>query len=217
MDLCSGKVCDMADSVAAHRAAVAGHYDSRASTYDKSPLHTGLVEVVADIIGDPGQTVVDVATGTGLMLRAINSRWHGRTLVGVELSASMVQAAAAALPEALLIRADAASLPLRDGVADLVTCVTALHLFPDAAAALKECVRVLRPGGRVVTASFASVSEPPRRQQDFVRRHADYRSPQQMMVVLADQGLEMVQHAVWAHEDDQLLICVATGRSGCAR
>jgi ubiquinone/menaquinone biosynthesis C-methylase UbiE len=51
---------------------------------------------------------------------------------------------------ARLLRADADVLPLRDGAVDAVVIVSALEFVPDPAACLRECRRVLRPGGWLV-------------------------------------------------------------------
>lgn len=49
-----------------------------------------------------------------------------------------------------LVRLDASALPFRSGALDAVTFHSVLYLLPDRAAALREVVRVLRPGGRAV-------------------------------------------------------------------
>jgi ubiquinone/menaquinone biosynthesis C-methylase UbiE len=100
-----------------------------------------------------GPRVLDLGIGPGTsaleMARADPSRRH----VGLDASARMIvrararaRAAGVALP---LLRADALLLPLRDGTFDGATGHSFLYLVADAAAALHEVRRVLRPGGRV--------------------------------------------------------------------
>jgi SAM-dependent methyltransferase len=60
--------------------------------------------------------------------------------------------AAKTTPGVALFPADAQALPLADEAVDLVLCAYALDRFPDAAAALAEMSRVLRPGGLVLLA-----------------------------------------------------------------
>lgn len=101
----------------------------------------------------PGPRVLDVGVGPGTsaleMARADSSRRH----VGVDVSARMLARASAHARAAgtplLLLRADAARLPIRDGAFDGATGHSVLYLLPDPAAALREVRRAVRPGGRV--------------------------------------------------------------------
>lgn len=109
-------------------------------------------------IADPGpdERVVDLATGTGALLRALAAREsHPRAVVGVDRSAGML-ARVGPLPRGWhTVCADARSVPLPDGCADLVTCSYLLHLLPADARArvLQEARRLLAPGpaARLVT------------------------------------------------------------------
>jgi ubiquinone/menaquinone biosynthesis C-methylase UbiE len=190
-----------------HRRAVSAEFDRRAPTYDNA-MHLALADAVAtfcDVDGalDERAVVVDVATGTGLALRALAHRLdtRGRVLhaTGLDLSTGMLDVARreAAEVDALraeLVLADAADLPLPDGAADLVTCVTALHLFPDPGAALREWARVLAPAGVVVTATFASFGGPgtPR---GYATHHDDFRTPELVADAARHPGLRLTRHA----------------------
>ncbi|MDR6905846.1 ubiquinone/menaquinone biosynthesis C-methylase UbiE [Agromyces sp. 3263] len=138
-------------------AELADRFDRRAPEYDGSAMHRGLAQAVADFVRLGGvRDVLDVGTGTGLVLRSLPAGpWRLR---GVDLSPGMVDVARAALPDAEFAVADATSLDLPDASVDLVTCVTMLHLVPDAPAAMREWRRVLRPGGCLVLATFADDS-----------------------------------------------------------
>lgn len=130
-------------------------FDARAPHYDESAMHRELAAAVADFVDLGGVTeLLDVGTGTGLLLRALPA--GPARLTGVDRSAGMLAVARGALPGARFEQADAARLPFDDDAFDVVACVTALHLFADAEAALREWRRVLRPDGRIVTASFAA-------------------------------------------------------------
>lgn len=102
--------------------------------------------------------VLDVATGTGRMPLALcqHARFNGH-IIAVDLSMGMLRQAADKLETehfrefATLMRADAAPLPFDDAAFDLITCMEALEFLPDADAALAELVRVLRPGGVLLT------------------------------------------------------------------
>lgn len=106
----------------------------------------------------PGEQVLDVACGTGLVARAAARavRPHGDVL-GVDLSAAMVEAARAraqalGLPNARFARMDAEHLDLPDASVDVGLCALGLMYLPAPEQALRELHRVLRPGARVVLA-----------------------------------------------------------------
>lgn len=199
----------------AQQQAVAAHYDARASTYDDSGMHRALAELVAEHAAGPGAgLVVDVATGTGLVLRSIAARHPEARLVGIDLSSGMLAVARAALPQAQLVQADASALPIPDRSVDLVTCVTALHLLAEPELAFDEWARVLRPGGRLVTATFAAAtahptpSPRPDLPQGFARRHEDYRTPEQVGRVFRAHRLHLESHTEHRLDGDRLLVCV---------
>lgn len=107
---------------------------------------------------EPGERVLDVACGTGLVsfaaAQAVGE--HGR-VVGVDLSGRMVEAAARRARQlecwrASFARMDAQALDLPSASFDVVLCALGLMYVPDPVAALREMRRVLRPGGRLVAA-----------------------------------------------------------------
>jgi ubiquinone/menaquinone biosynthesis C-methylase UbiE len=102
----------------------------------------------------PGQLVLDVATGTGLVARALRERYACR-VVGLDQSTDML--AAARDRNGLfagLVRARAERLPFPDASFDHVTFTYLLRYVDDPAATLGELARVLRPGGRLATLEF---------------------------------------------------------------
>jgi ubiquinone/menaquinone biosynthesis C-methylase UbiE len=115
----------------------------------------------------PGETLLDVACGTGIVGR-LAAPVLGPTgrVVGRDLTEQMVEAARA-------VRLPADSAPVDYGVApadrldvgdatvDIVACQQGLQFFPDAPAAVAEMFRVLRPGGRVGIALWRRIEECP--------------------------------------------------------
>jgi ubiquinone/menaquinone biosynthesis C-methylase UbiE len=106
----------------------------------------------------PGERVLDVACGTGLVslaaAQAVGDRGH---VVGIDISGQMVEAARRraaqlGLRNANFARMDAENLALPDAGFDVVLCALGLMYMPDPAAALREMRRVLRPAGRVALA-----------------------------------------------------------------
>ncbi len=192
-------------------------FDQRAASYDDSTMHRGLAERVAGFAELEGVTaVLDVATGTGLVLRALRARDDARgvRLVGLDVSPGMLAVARQALPDAELLEADATVLPLPGASIDLVTCVTGLQMFPDPDAAVREWARVLRPGGRVVTATFAEFDPAEHRggAVDQFRRHDRFRTPELLQAALEPGGFVHRRHERWMHGGDVVLIAEAEAR-----
>ncbi len=100
----------------------------------------------------PGSTVLDVACGTGDLCRELAKR--GYRPVGVDRSAGMLASQRTTAP---LVRGDALVLPFRSNSIDGVVCGFALRNFASLKPFLKECARVVRPGGRV---ALLEVAEP---------------------------------------------------------
>ncbi len=95
----------------------------------------------------PGATVVDLGCGTGDLLEEVRRR--GGKPIGVDLSAGMLALARKRQAEFMLIRGDAACLPLKDACADGVVSAFALRNFVSIPGVLAEAARVLRSGGRL--------------------------------------------------------------------
>jgi len=106
----------------------------------------------------PGERVLDVACGTGLVsFAAARAVGPAGGVVGVDLSGRMVEAArqrgeGTALTNVRFERMGAEQLALDDAGFDVVLCALGLMYMPDPAEAMREMRRVLRPGGRVVAA-----------------------------------------------------------------
>ena len=101
----------------------------------------------------PGERVLDVACGSGLLTRAA---WHaveseGGEVVGTDISECMLAEAARRLPDCRFVRADAQTLEevVPVGHFDVVLCGLGLMYMPDPEAALAAMARCLRPGGRI--------------------------------------------------------------------
>jgi SAM-dependent methyltransferase len=98
----------------------------------------------------PGQRVLDVACGTGIVARTAAMRLAGTgSVAGTDLNDAMLSVAARLAPEIEWRRADAASQPFADGSFDVVLCQAALMFLPDRVAALREMRRVATKGGTV--------------------------------------------------------------------
>ena len=116
----------------------------------------------------PGERVLDVATGTGLVAAEL-LRQSGCSVVAVDQSAEMLDAARARFrqyppsgdgarasrpPAVQLIEAEAEKLPFADGSFDALTFTYLLRYVDDPRATMRELARVLRPGGRIASLEF---------------------------------------------------------------
>ena len=136
---------------------IAPSYDS-VKTIMSFALHKRWREAAVRAIGmSPGEKVLDLCCGTGDFLVAIRKA-VGPTgqVVGMDFCQPMLDVAAKKSGHtASLSLADACVLPVRSETFDAVTVGWGLRNVPDIAEAVKESVRVLRPGGRFVTLDMA--------------------------------------------------------------
>ena len=120
-----------------------------------APAQARLLEM-ADI--RPGERVLDVACGTGLVTCHVARQvGESRTVIGVDVAGKMVAyaeqvAANQRLRQVTWARMDAEELLLPDGTFDVALCALGLMYVPHPVKALQEMYRVLKPGGRAVAA-----------------------------------------------------------------
>jgi demethylmenaquinone methyltransferase/2-methoxy-6-polyprenyl-1,4-benzoquinol methylase len=94
----------------------------------------------------PPGPLLDIGTGTGDLAIALRSRYPGRTVVGVDLSAGMLALAHEKRAAAGLLRGDTLALPFADGTFAAAATAFTLRNVADLDAALAEIRRVLKPG-----------------------------------------------------------------------
>jgi ubiquinone/menaquinone biosynthesis C-methylase UbiE len=133
-------------------------WDKAAAHYESAwvrQLASAQARLLALAAARPGERVLDVACGTGLvtfpLARAV---MPGGRVLGTDLSAAMVEAAreraaAQGCANATFERMGAEELALEDDSFNLSVCSLGLMYVPDTLAAIRELHRVLRPGGRV--------------------------------------------------------------------
>jgi SAM-dependent methyltransferase len=124
------------------------------------------VDLIDAATPHPGERVLDIACGTGIVARTAAPRVGSRgVVVGLDTSAPMLETArSAAASEGLSIEwreGTAMKLPLPDRSFDVVLCQQGLQFFPDRPAALREMHRVLAPGGRLMVSVWCSIDRSP--------------------------------------------------------
>lgn len=96
------------------------------------------------------QRVLDVACGTGALTRVVRSRvGPNGAVAGLDPSAGMLSVAKELVPDADLREGSAGSMPFAEASFDSVVSQFGLMFFPDRDLAVREMLRVLRPGGRL--------------------------------------------------------------------
>jgi len=145
------------------RAAAQTYFRTHAGEWDKiRALHVAEADVEAAVsaaLGDgPFDLFVDLGTGTGRMLELFAPRY--RRGLGLDLNPAMLAYARAKLEhagiaQAQVRQADIYDLQLADGSAEAVVMHQVLHFLGDPQRAIREAVRVLAPGGRLLIVDFA--------------------------------------------------------------
>src|SRR5436309_7150305 len=135
----------------------ARHYNTRWRTFTKRTLAEALAVIdearlhrVPEHLGRPPR-VLDVACGTGVLLRQLIERLPEMEAYGVDASADMLAQAREALKNQAHVRlelaevstGETAGLPYAPETFDLITCMNALHDMPDPGALLSALRRLL--------------------------------------------------------------------------
>lgn len=184
-------------------------YDVTADRYDEVKEYvpaderllvvSPVLRAVADV---PEPLILDVATGTGRVPFDLlqEASFRGR-VIGLDDSQRMLAVAAKKLApyreQVQLVRHPAVPLPFPTGRFDAVTCLEALEFFPSDEAALREIVRVLRPGGALITTRRRGWEA-----RLFLHR---YRSEKNARALLEGLGLEDVRFYHWEINYDLIM------------
>jgi ubiquinone/menaquinone biosynthesis C-methylase UbiE len=131
------------------------HFTARAATYDGSSFwctdHV-ILERIRSLLAPTGdERLLDVAVGTGLVSRHLEP-WVGH-ITGLDINEAMVARARDAVDEMVISPGE--SMPFEDDSFDLIVCRQGIQ-FMQLAPALAEFVRVLKPGGRMLSIDLAA-------------------------------------------------------------
>jgi ubiquinone/menaquinone biosynthesis C-methylase UbiE len=101
-----------------------------------------------------GESVLDVACGTGVVTRLAAEQSGNGRVVGLDLNADMLRVARGVTHVGGIsiewYEGSALALPFKDGAFNIVLCQLGLQFFPDKYLALHEMARVLSFGGRLL-------------------------------------------------------------------
>jgi demethylmenaquinone methyltransferase/2-methoxy-6-polyprenyl-1,4-benzoquinol methylase len=142
-------------------AEVAAMFDGVAKRYDlvNDLLSLGQTKAwrratTAIIDPKPGMKILDMAAGTGSSSEPLAAA--GADVIPADFSQGMLDAGRKARPHLRFTKADALALPFLDNEFDVFTISFGLRNTNDTDKALKEALRVVKPGGRLVIAEFSS-------------------------------------------------------------
>ena len=153
-----------------------------------------------------GDRVLDVACGTGALTLAVAER-VGRegSVTGLDANGDMLAVARRKSAAVAWIEGRAEALPLPDGGFDAVVSQFGFMFFADRAKALREMMRVLRPGGRLAVAVCDAVGNSP-----------GYAAFARLLDALFGEAIGNAFRAPFVLGDPQLLLGIAreAGMSG---
>lgn len=112
----------------------------------------------------PGETVLDVACGTGVVARTAASRMARGRVIGLDLNSAMLEVARTVPSEGAPItwvEGSALNLPFPADSFDLVLCQLGLQFFPDKERALNGMHRVLSDSGRAALSVYSGIERTP--------------------------------------------------------
>jgi arsenite methyltransferase len=144
----------MTNQVKSYFADVAERWDSLRSGFFSQELRE---TAIASAQLEGHETVADIGTGTGFMLAGLAPRVA--QAYGIDNSPQMLAVAGrnlARFDNVTLRQAEGTALPLDDQSVEAVFANMYLHHAPDPALAIREMVRILRPGGRLIVTDLDS-------------------------------------------------------------
>jgi demethylmenaquinone methyltransferase / 2-methoxy-6-polyprenyl-1,4-benzoquinol methylase len=148
------------------RSRVSGMFDEVAPAYDRTNAVLSVgndalwrIATTRAVAPAPGERILDLAAGTGTSSVALAR--SGADVVAADFSPGMIAEGRRRhghVPNVTFVEADATDLPFADAEFDAATISFGLRNVNDPRRALREMLRVVRPGGRLVVCEF---SHPP--------------------------------------------------------
>lgn len=202
------------DAAALARRLNEARFTATARAYSSSPVaerrdeNAALLRLAAPA---PDDRALDVACGPGAVLATLAP--FVRHAAGVDLTAAMLEQARRRLRDlsastpvgaVSLVRGAAEHLPFRDGVFSLAVTTYALHHFGEPRVVVREMVRVVGSGGRVIIGDLVGADDDgARARQNEIERlrdpaHMKMHSVREIEGLLAGEGLTVTGRAAGA-------------------
>jgi demethylmenaquinone methyltransferase/2-methoxy-6-polyprenyl-1,4-benzoquinol methylase len=133
--------------------AVAARYDLTNTVLSMGQDRSWRKAVARAVDARPGERILDLAAGTGTS--SLPFRDAGAEVVPCDFSVGMLREGKRKHPDLPFTAGDATLLPFKDATFDAVTISFGLRNVDNTEAALREMLRVTRPGGRLVVCEFS--------------------------------------------------------------
>ncbi|MGI6551769.1 MAG: class I SAM-dependent methyltransferase [Bacillota bacterium] len=182
-------------------------FDHIAHEYDdwyKTPLGATVDRVERELVWEmldpqPGQELLDLGCGTGLY--AIDLARQGLRVTGLDISSAMLEKAREKSRQLGLdinfIQGDATCLPFADQTFDSILSVTAFEFITEPEKFLREALRVVKIGGKVVIgviggdSPWSAMYEEKARKGHPIFKHAKFYTPEEFKELLPDKLVEV--------------------------
>jgi len=195
------------------------HFDTHAANYDgrwKLYLENTQQEVLQYVHLKPGEQLLDVGCGTGLLLKRLAKRYPNCELFGVELTPNMFSIAQQRLKDSAvkLFFGEAERLPFLKERFDVVVCSSVLHYVDDPQAALQEMFRVLKSHGHLVLLDWNRDTLAAKLREHFYFRqffksHVKTYTLLELKDMLQKAGFSIVSEKRWQHKQWSLMLVKA--------
>ncbi|HOW06013.1 methyltransferase domain-containing protein [Methanospirillum hungatei] len=142
-------------------ARVQSHYDDIADVYDQRYDHRERGRIYYDHIAgavlgriNSSGHLLDIGCGTGLFLERYLKEGTDRTATGIDISPGMIKKARERYPDLPYVVGNAELLPFESDSFDSISSLLAFSYLQNPGQSLKDCYRVLVPGGRLAVCTL---------------------------------------------------------------